>query len=161
MSSRKECRECSALFVPTRHWQVFCGNKCKLRFNRKNKDHCAYCGCGLNGKNRHRDHLYAVSMRGTKRYFEGQEYLYTCAQCNIALGAYPECDFESRLLFLYQYYSEKIPSSFVDWTDKEIGELGQSLRQYISKFVSQYRELALKVEYLQAVFFMETKRLPK
>ena len=141
----RHCRQCTTPFEVTREWQVFCSNKCRVKWHRGNA-HCFYCGAyGAPD----RDHVFPVAMRG-HRFFDGVEIVKACKSCNGALGSRPY-ELEERIAYLITHITKKykLDKDPVQWEPGEVAELGYRLRRKVKRFLAIRKEAEERVIYLK------------
>lgn len=128
---KQECVYCSEKFPPQDDWQLFCSNKCKVRWNRENPDHCFYCydvaQC--------RDHILPVFYRKGKRRYGGQETVKCCNECNSFLSNNKFNNIWDRIDFLIIKYKKKygLTKGEIYWSEEDLEELGHNLRSHIQQ----------------------------
>ena len=144
-----KCKECGDVFKQTREWQVFCGNSCRQVHNRRFKEICFYCGVPGN----HRDHVHPVKARGTARRYVNQELVYSCQECNNALGAQVFPTIEERVAYLIPFYVSRysLNKRVTEWDQEDLNELGFALRSSIEAGVRERQEAERRVMYLRKV----------
>lgn len=148
----RECRNCEKRFEISREWQVFCCNRCRKEWNYVEAGFCFYCG---EPGDIQRDHVHPVAGRGDrKRTFLGQEIVFSCRECNAALGAQMFDGIELRVKWLIGKYKSKykLNEGVVAWNDEEIGELGPLLRQRVKKLIAVRQRAERRVLYMEAVY---------
>lgn len=145
------CRQCDEKFGVERHWQVFCGDKCRRKWNYLQRGVCFYCG----EPGTSRDHVHPVAARGFKRRFMGQETVYCCTECNSMLGSSIFSSIEDRVTWIKNQYIQKygLTHGVVDWEPEEMGELGWSLRARVKKMIAGRHRAERRVCYASAVFY--------
>ena len=72
----------------------------------------------------------------------------SCSQCNGMLGAYPSVSFYERLEYLAVKYEKKLDKVEI-WSNQEISELGEGLRNYVLE--SQQNISVLNDKYINIV----------
>lgn len=127
----QNCFYCTEEFKPSAKWQIFCGDKCKTKWNNENVSCCFYCGDIATD----RDHILPATSRGENRQFKNQETVRCCKECNVVLGSNMFSNIFDRLDFLINKYKSryKLNSPAVKWSKKELAELGKTLRSTILK----------------------------
>lgn len=145
---KRNCKECSTEFETTRDWQVFCGTKCRVRYNKRFRETCFYCGVYGN----HKDHVRPQSESG-KHWFGDLEYLYSCGECNTSLNNRNFKDLEARIQFLIDRYTKKykLDHGAVELDDDELDELGPALRKRIRAKLAKRRKAEERLIYLRHV----------
>lgn len=143
----RKCRQCSEKFPVTKHWRVFCSDKCKVRWNRDHHDHCFFCGTHTPSGQRH--HIEPCAWRGERR-FANQEYVLTCNSCNLLIGSKRFDSALDTVDFLLSKYKPKLKPK-PEWSDEELAELGRGLRQRIKKILAKENVLRSRVLYLEAL----------
>ncbi|MGI9491288.1 MAG: hypothetical protein ACR2QF_02565 [Geminicoccaceae bacterium] len=78
-----------------------------------------------------------------------------CPTCNRACSDSAD-GIESKLSFLIGFYQKQIPKKYIEWSERELNELGPILRAKIKKYISKNKDLILKVEYLNAMLWLES-----
>jgi hypothetical protein len=147
---KKRCRECTEVYAVTRDWQLFCSDKCRLRFNRRQHGTCFYCG----QFGAHRHHVNPRAYSG-KQWFKGVECVFCCTECNVALADRFFSDTVGAITFLVDLYVKRyaLDESVVRWDDDEVEELGRVLRSYVKKKLEDRRKAEERAVYLQAMRF--------
>lgn len=148
----RQCKMCAQKFEVTREWKIFCSQKCRMRWNKDNAEHCFYCGAYA--VDRHRHHVEPCYWRGY-REFRGVEWVYTCPKCNHAMADIRFDEVLDAVEFLLAHYRQQYKPRPA-WNDEEIAELGHSLRKRIKKMLAKERVIEDRVIYLEAsrVFLM-------
>lgn len=145
----KYCRNCDSRFKQSRHWQIFCSDKCRKNFEYAVGEFCFYCGePGVS-----KDHVHPVSARsGYKRTFEGQETVFCCKECNSTLGGKVFDSVENRVQYLITRYVHKYKLwKSIVWTEIELEEIGPTLRSAIKTELASRMKAEKRVTYLRAV----------
>ena len=133
----RQCRYCRESFVVSREWQIFCSDRCRFKSNREEK-FCFYCG----DRATTRDHIYPASLRWAhKRAFDGVEVVLACRECNATLSNNVFAHPAERHDYIASAYriKYKLLSGFPCWNEKEVMELGPSLRRRIRKSMALRR----------------------
>ena len=136
------CKFCGSPVYAQRHWQEFCGDRCRWRY--WSQEHprtriegdpsltpCYYCG--LPGTTV--DHVPPISFRSRLRDFglagRYPEYeVHACHECNCALGAKPLFSLGERKRYVKGWLKRKYERFLRQppWSDGELAELGYTLR---------------------------------
>lgn len=145
------CKECEDNFEVSRDWQIFCSANCRMRYNKRYRETCFYCGQYGN----HREHVNPQSF-SDKHWFSHIEYVFACAECNVALSS-RLLMLDGRLKFLIDYYTNKfsLNKPVIGWGEDEIHELGPSLRRRIKKGLTMRRAAEDRVVYLNYMLNMD------
>ena len=143
---KRKCKFCSNQFTVHRHWQVFCSDICKNRYNRQAKDTCFFCG--VNGYHKH--HIEPCSRRGT-RFLKSVEWVYCCSECNSKIADRYFANLSDCFDHLIDEYVKKykLNIAVVEWDEEEIQELGPRLRQSIKKHLAERHRAEQRVYWLK------------
>lgn len=100
---------------------------------------CIYCGDPANTK----DHLLPRTITGDARR-QMIAVVPSCAWCNSAIGAFPDCNVTARRALAHKRLRAKKHKILyaIDWTESELGQLGPHLRRSIEGFQAD-RQLTL------------------
>lgn len=142
----RRCKMCETSFTVSRDWKIFCSQKCRVRWNKDNAEHCLYCGAYAVDRQRH--HVEPCYWRGY-RSFQEVEYVYTCPKCNNAIGTQRFSEILDTVDFLIAYYRSKVKPR-PEWDEDEIKELGHALRRRVKKMLAQERQYTDRIAYLEA-----------
>lgn len=145
---KKACKECTNIYEVSRDWQLFCGIKCRTKFNKHHREICFYCG----ERGNHRHHIDPRAASG-KNYFKGVEYVFSCGECNIAIGDGYFQFLHEEVDYLIRYYTHKysLRQAVVEWSEEELGELGWNLKARINKMLATRGRVEDRVYYLKSV----------
>ncbi len=110
---------------------------------------CIYCGNHLNIT---RDHIIPVSFTSNSRHYEGKT-VDCCSDCNSLLRNLLIIGINDRAKFLIKKYKNKYANILrsPDWSDKELQEIGENLRNSIVLLSEEKRELKRRLHHLKHV----------
>ncbi len=142
---QRNCKECEGTFEVERGWQIFCCKACSIRFNKRFKEICFYCG----QYGDHKDHVQPRTETLTKG-FAGKELVYACAECNTSLSNHLFLDIVDRIECLIHKYQRKynLIKPAVQWDEDELKALGASLRRKVVRKIKKRKKNEDRIIYL-------------
>lgn len=107
---------------------------------------CIYC-CAFA---EHKDHV--PPLKWIREHPQADcVIVWACRECNHLLWGHPLYTIEERCKYLIKKYKKKYSKilKIPRWTDKELSEVGESLRNYILTGINEQKEIKRKLKFLR------------